>query len=95
MTNGFDYDWNRLEGLGFDVNKVQGTLDPSSCSSHTFGSMAINQLRVIREKVDIMLSMMEPGTEMEPWMSTKITMSAQNLASVADYMRFGVEFSEE
>jgi hypothetical protein len=55
------------------------------------GAMAINQLRVMREKIDIMLGMLYPGDNMEPWMSTKLTMSAQNLASVADYMRFGVE----
>jgi len=55
------------------------------------GAMAINQLRVMREKIDIMLGMLYPGDNMEPWMSAKLTMSAQNLASVADYMRFGVE----
>ena len=54
-------------------------------------AMAINQLRVMREKIDIMLGMLYPDDNMEPWMSTKLTMSAQNLASVADYMRFGVE----
>ena len=58
------------------------------------GAMAINQLRVMREKIDIMLGMLYPDDNMEPWMSVKLTMSAQNLASVADYMRFGVEFSE-
>jgi hypothetical protein len=54
-------------------------------------AMAINQLRVMREKIDIMLGLLYPDDNMEPWMSTKWTMSAQNLASVADYMRFGVE----
>ena len=55
------------------------------------GAMALNQLRVMREKIDIMLGILYPDDNMEPWMSTKLTMSAQNLASVADYMRFGVE----
>ncbi len=54
-------------------------------------AMAINQLRVMREKIDIMLGILYPDDNMEPWMSTKLTMSAQNLASVADYMRFGAE----
>lgn len=54
-------------------------------------AMAINQLRVMREKIDIMLGILYPDDNMEPWMATKLTMSAQNLASVADYMRFGVE----
>jgi hypothetical protein len=57
-------------------------------------AMAINQLRVMREKIDIMLGMLYPDDNLEPWMSAKLTMSAQNLASVADYMRFGVEFTE-
>jgi hypothetical protein len=54
-------------------------------------AMAINQLRVMREKIDIMLGILYPDDNMEPWMATKLTMSAQNLASVADYMRFGAE----
>lgn len=56
--------------------------------------MAINQLRVMREKIDIMLGILYPDDNLEPWMATKLTMSAQNLSSVADYIRFGVEFSE-
>jgi len=55
------------------------------------GAMAINQLRVMREKIDIMLGMLYPDDNLEPWMAAKLTMSSQNLASVADYMRFGVE----
>jgi hypothetical protein len=55
------------------------------------GAMAVNQLRVMREKIDIMLGMLYPDDNLEPWMATKLAMSAQNLASVADYMRFGAE----
>lgn len=54
-------------------------------------AMAINQLRVMREKIDIMLGILYPDDNLEPWMASKLTMSSQNLASVADYMRFGVE----
>ena len=54
-------------------------------------AMAINQLRVMREKIDIMLGLLYPDDNLEPWMATKLTMSSQNLASVADYLRFGVE----
>jgi hypothetical protein len=54
-------------------------------------AMAINQLRVMREKIDIMLGILYPDDNMEPWMATKLAMSAQNLASVADYIRFGAE----
>jgi hypothetical protein len=55
------------------------------------GAMAINQLRVIREKVDIMLGLLYPDDNLEPWMATKLATAGQSLASVADYMRFGVE----
>ena len=60
-------------------------------SNEPNGGMSINQLRVMREKIDIMLGMLYPDDNLEPWMATKLTMSAQNLASVADYLRFGVE----
>jgi len=60
-------------------------------STEPNAAMAINQLRVMREKVDILLGMLQPDDNLEPWMSTKLTMSVQNLASVADYVRFGVE----
>ena len=53
--------------------------------------MAINQLRVMREKIDVMLGMLYPDDNLEPWCATKLSMSAQNLASVADYLRFGAE----
>jgi hypothetical protein len=55
------------------------------------GGMAINQLRVMREKIDIMLGLLYPDDNIEPWMATKLANSSQNLASVADYLRFGVE----
>ena len=60
-------------------------------SGEANGAMAINQLRAMREKIDIMLGMLYPDDNLEPWMATKLTMSSQNLASVADYLRFGVE----
>jgi hypothetical protein len=59
------------------------------------GAMAVNQLRVMQEKIAILLNLVHPEDNLEPWMATKLTMSSQNLASVADYLRFGVEFSEE
>jgi hypothetical protein len=60
-------------------------------SNEPNGGMAINQLRVMREKIDIMLGMLYPDDNLEPWQATKLTMSTQNLASVADSLRFGVE----
>jgi hypothetical protein len=60
-------------------------------SNEPNGGMALNQLRVMREKIDIMLGMLYPDDNLEPWQATKLTMSTQNLASVADSLRFGVE----
>lgn len=61
-------------------------------SSEPNGSMAINQLRVMREKIDQLLGMVYPDDNLEPWMATKLTVAGQNLASVADYTRFGAEY---
>lgn len=61
-------------------------------SSEPNGSMAINQLRVMREKIDQLLGMLYPDDNLEPWMATKLTVAGQNLASVADYTRFGAEY---
>lgn len=128
-TNEFDYDWGRLEGLGFDIDYVEkatGELKEACWKGYTAvgmkkkkgkmvpncvpvqkkhtefsenpfqatepnGGMAINQLRVMREKVDIMLAMIHPEDSLPPWCATKLANSSQNLASVADYLRFGVE----
>ena len=55
------------------------------------GSMIITQLRVIREKVDIMLGMLYPDDNLEPWVATKIANAGVGVASAADYLRFGGE----
>lgn len=80
----------RLEGVkkepidDFEEHNFTQSNEPNA-------AMAINQLRVMQEKIDIMLGMLEPSDNLEPWMSAKLTMSSQNLASVADALRFGVE----
>ena len=53
--------------------------------------MLITQLRVMREKIDIMLGMMYPDDNFEPWVATKIANAGVAVASVADYLRFGGE----
>ncbi len=53
--------------------------------------MIITQLRVMREKIDIMLGMMYPDDNFEPWVATKIANAGVGVASVADYLRFGGE----
>lgn len=55
------------------------------------GRMIVNQLRVMREKIDIMLGMLDGSENLEPWCATKITNAGTGLASVGDYLRFGAE----
>ena len=54
-------------------------------------NMIITQLRVAREKIDIMLGMLYPDDNLEPWVATKVANAGVALASVADYLRFGGE----
>ena len=99
--NGVPIRMPRMEVLKKAMNK-NGSLAmraaPNYSESEDFiesdepnGGMALNQLRVMREKIDIMLGMLYPDDNLEPWQATKLTMSTQNLASVADSLRFGVE----
>lgn len=60
-------------------------------SDESNGGMSINQLRAIRENVDIILSMLEPGDNLPPWVATKLAVSSNNLTSVADFLQFGSE----
>lgn len=60
-------------------------------SDEANGRMLITQLRVAREKIDIMLGMLYPDDNLEPWAATKIANAGVALASVADYLRFGGE----
>jgi len=60
-------------------------------STEPNGRMIVNQLRIMREKVDILLGMMDGTENLEPWCATKITNAGTALASVSDYLRFGAE----
>ena len=60
-------------------------------SAEPNGRMIVNQLRVMREKVDILLGMLDGSENLEPWCATKVTNAGTALASVADYLRFGAE----
>ena len=54
--------------------------------------MIVNNLRVIREKTDILLGMLDGTENLPPWCFVKITNAGTGLASVADYLRYGTEF---
>ena len=60
-------------------------------SDENNGAMIVNQLRVIREKTDILLGMLDGTDNLPPWCFVKITNAGTGLASVADYLRYGTE----
>jgi hypothetical protein len=60
-------------------------------SDENNGAMIVNQLRVIREKTDILLGMLDGTDNLPPWCFVKITNAGTGLASVSDYLRFGAE----
>ena len=60
-------------------------------SDENNGAMIVNQLRVIREKTDILLGMLDGTDNLPPWCFVKITNAGTGLASVADYLRYGAE----
>ena len=60
-------------------------------SDENNGAMIVNQLRVIREKTDILLGMMDGTDNLPPWCFVKITNAGTGLASVSDYLRYGAE----
>jgi hypothetical protein len=60
-------------------------------SNENNGAMIVNQLRVIREKTDILLGMLDGTDNLPPWCFVKITNAGTGLASVADYLRYGTE----
>ena len=102
--NGVPIRMPRMEVIKKAMNK-NGSLamraEPNYSESENFNdafhsmepnaNMLITQLRVSREKIDIMLGLLYPDDNLEPWVATKIANAGVALASVADYLRFGGE----
>ena len=65
--------------------------DEGFYSDEPNGRMIVNNLRVIREKTDILLGMLDGSENLPPWCFVKITNAGTGLASVADYLRYGTE----
>jgi hypothetical protein len=66
--------------------------DEAFHSEEPNASMALTQLRAMREKIDNMLGMLYPDDNLPPWCATKITNAGTGLASVADFLMYGGEF---
>jgi hypothetical protein len=65
--------------------------DEGFYSDEPNGRMIVNNLRVIREKTDILLGMLDGTENLPPWCFVKIVNAGTGLASVADYLRYGTE----
>ena len=97
MNEGVPIRMPRMEAIKKAMNK-NGTLAMRAASNfselgpeETNGAMVVNQLRVIREKTDILLGMLDGTENLPPWCFVKITNAGTGMASVADYLRYGVE----
>jgi hypothetical protein len=77
---------NRKHG----TNYSEDDHDPFDSDEPNAG-MIVNNLRVIREKTDILLGMLDGSENLPPWCFVKITNAGTGLASVADYLRYGAE----
>ena len=60
-------------------------------STEPNGAMLLTQLKVAQEKLNFLLSAVQPDDNFEPWVATKIANAGVAMASVADYLRFGGE----
>jgi len=83
---------NERDGLAMEAapNYSEDEHDPFD-SNEPNGGMIVNNLRVIREKTDILLGMLDGTENLPPWCFVKITNAGTGLASVADYLRYGTE----
>jgi hypothetical protein len=97
MNEGVPVRMPRMEAIKKAMNK-NGTLAMRAApnyseleSDENNGAMIVNQLRVIREKTDTLLGMLDGTENLPPWCFVKITNAGTGLASVADYLRYGAE----
>jgi len=75
---------NRKYGTNYSEDDALHSEEPNA-------GMIVNNLRVIREKTDILLGMLDGSENLPPWCFVKITNAGTGLASVADYLRHGTE----
>lgn len=102
MNEGVPVRMPRMEAIKKAMNK-NGTLAMRAApnfseddhnpfdSDEPNGNMIVTQLRVIREKTDILLGMLDGSENLEPWVATKVANAGIAMASVADYLRYGGE----
>ena len=52
------------------------------------GSMAISQLRSMRDNIETILELIGPYTNLSPWMAAKLAESENSMTSVADALQY-------
>lgn len=139
-----NYDWGRLEGLGFDLEFIEKSANPCwkgyeaigmkkkrgkevpncvpiqkkfsenpldeaslapTLKNHpafpqkTFmlneceevrvnGPMAIAQLKSMMENITVILSLIGPESNLDPWMASKVAEAEHGMTAIADYLKY-------
>ena len=59
------------------------------------GEMAIGQIMAMHEKLSALQKFIQPDSDLEPWVASKLTLADDYLNSVADYMQYNPEENQE
>lgn len=58
------------------------------CGIHTNGGMATSQLKSMLENISVILTLIGPDSNLDPWMASKITEAEHGMTAVADYLKY-------
>ena len=64
-----------------DAAEDDGEFEPN-------GSMAISQLRSMRDNIETILELVGPYTNLSPWMAAKLAEAENSMTSVADALQY-------
>ena len=67
---------------------------PQEQHEDTYAGMAMGQLAALQEKAAMLRKFLNPETEIDPWVASKITLADDYITSVTDYLKHG-EKSEQ
>ncbi len=59
------------------------------------GEMALGQIAAVVDKMDKLRQFIEPGSDLEPWISSKLSVMDHYADAVSDYMMYNPEAQEE
>jgi hypothetical protein len=58
------------------------------------GQMALGQLMSMADKLSKLKGFIEPDSDLEPWVNSKITLADDYIDAISDYMTYGSEYDE-